>query len=104
MDIDDLETIEVWINSLLLWIWNILYSNLNTKIHVEISLIWSGKIFISNKISLKICGIAKIFYITCNYKDEDALTVDKSTSKSFSNYLHMKEISMCSFACEFRYN
>ena len=59
------------------------------------------KIFISNKTSLKICGIAEMFYITCYYENEDALTVDKSVSKSFSNYLHTKEISMCSFACEF---
>ena len=42
-----------------------------------------------------------MFYITCYYENEDALTVDKSESKSFSNYLHTKEISMCSFACEF---
>ena len=28
----------------------------------------------SNKISLKICGIAKIFYITCYYKNEDKNT------------------------------
>ena len=49
--------------------------------HVEISLIWSGKIFISNKISLKICEISQIFYITCYYKNEDALAVDKSTSE-----------------------
>ena len=39
------------------------------------------KYFFSNKIPLKICGIAKIFYITCYYKNEDALTVDKSTSE-----------------------
>ena len=52
---------------------------MNTKLHVEISLIWSGKIFISNEISLKICGIAEIFYITRYYKNEYALTVDKST-------------------------
>ena len=54
---------------------------MNTKLHVDISLIWSGKIFVSNKIWLKICGIAKIIYITCYYKNEDALTVDKSTSE-----------------------
>ena len=54
---------------------------MNTKLHVEISLIWSGKIFISNKISLKICGIAQISYIICYYKNEDALTVDESTSE-----------------------
>ena len=54
---------------------------MNTKLHVEISPIWSGRIFISNKISLRICGIAQIFYITCYYKNEDALTMDKSTSE-----------------------
>ena len=38
--------------------------------------------FIPNKISLKICEITKIFYITCYYQNEDALKVDKSTSES----------------------
>ena len=32
------------------------------------------KYFFSNKISLKICGIAKIFYITCYYKNGDKNT------------------------------
>ena len=53
----------------------------NTKLHVEISLIWNCKIFILNKILLKICGITIIFSIMCYYKNEDASTVDKSTSE-----------------------
>ena len=43
-------------------------------VHVEISLIWNRKIIFSNKISLKICGIAQIFHITCYWKNEDKNT------------------------------